>query len=78
MTEAAKQFLIKLADLVEEYATEFYYTNNDDGIHISVGGEPDFFVGFSLDPTELRKAATSNALSSAAAVGGRLRRNVRA
>ena len=60
MTEAAKQFLIKLADLVEEYATEFYYTNNDDGIHISVGGEPDFFVGFSLDPTELRKAATSN------------------
>lgn len=60
MAEAAKQFLIKLADLVEEYAAEFYYTNNDDGIHILVKDGPDCFIGHSLEPNELRKAATSN------------------
>jgi len=33
-----KEFLLKLADLCEEYDAEFGYTNEDNGVHISVDG----------------------------------------
>jgi len=43
------EFLLKLADLCDEYKAEFTYTNGDDGIHILVNDEP-VFVGFLLQP----------------------------
>lgn len=38
LTTKQKQFLLKLADLCDEYQAEFSYTNDDDGIHIGVDG----------------------------------------
>lgn len=38
------EFLEKLGRLCDDYSAEIYYTNEDDGIHISIFGE-DIFVG---------------------------------
>lgn len=55
--ELDKEFLLKLADLCEEYGATFDYTTEDDGIHISVDGGREVFVGHLLDaPKELRDA----------------------
>ena len=65
MSEAAatirdKEFLLRLADLCEEYKATFAYTVDDDGIHITVDGGRQVFVGFLLDaPEELRKACAA-------------------
>jgi len=45
LNERQKEFLKKLRELCMEYKPEFYYTKNDDGIHISMG-EEEVFVGF--------------------------------
>lgn len=51
--------LVELADLIEKYDVRFDYTIADDGIHIHIAGKDDCFVGFYLDPAELRKAANA-------------------
>ncbi len=57
MNEIDKEFLLKLATLCEEYDASFCYTTDDDGIHISVDGGREVFVGFLIDaPSELRDA----------------------
>lgn len=55
----AQQFLLELAELIERHGgADFYYTNDDDGVHIQMDGDrDDCFVGFGLDPKELRAAA---------------------
>ena len=59
MNERQREFLLKLADLCEEYGAEFYYKNDDDGIHIGADGY-EVFVGYMLDPAkELRDAASA-------------------
>ena len=40
-----QEFLEKLHALIQEYDVEFEYTIDDDGIHISVGGD-ECFVGW--------------------------------
>ena len=40
-----KNFLFELAALIEKYEATFEYTNDDDGIHICIGGT-EVFVGF--------------------------------
>ena len=61
MPESKILFLERLADLCEEYDADIFYTNNDDGIHISLGGEDgeEVFVNsdFGNLAEELRKAA---------------------
>ncbi len=62
MTDPRKLFLQKLADLCSEYDANIYYTNDDDGIHICLGGDDVFvgfggFGGFGELSKELRKAA---------------------
>lgn len=59
MNMKAQQFLLELADLIERYdGADFYYTTDDNGIHIKLGSdEEDCFVGFGLDPKALRQAA---------------------
>ncbi len=63
MPDSRKLFLQKLADLCSEYDAHIYYTTDDDGIHICIGGDDidgeDVFVGFWFgDFSEtLRKAA---------------------
>ena len=39
MNERQREFLLKLADLCEEYGAEFSYKNDDDGIHIGADGK---------------------------------------
>jgi len=58
MDKRSEEFLLKLADLIEEYKTELYYTVDDDGIHVDIGGScgPTIYVGF-LEPSDLRKVA---------------------
>ena len=57
-TEKQKEFLNKLADLVEQYDASFEYTTDDDGIHISVEGD-EVFGDFlhCQDAAELLRAA---------------------
>lgn len=56
MNAAHHEFLLKLADLTEQYNATFSYNRDDDGIHITVDGKL-VFVGFMFDPaTELREA----------------------
>ena len=38
-------FLLELAALVKKHEATFAYTNDDDGIHISVKGQ-EVFIGF--------------------------------
>ena len=45
MSDRDREFLKKLADLMEEYGARFMYTTSEDGIHISRDGE-DIFIGF--------------------------------
>lgn len=44
LTAKQKEFLLKLADLCEEYKADFYYTRDDNGIHVEVEGD-EIFVG---------------------------------
>lgn len=55
-----QDFLLDLANLIERHGgAEFYYTRNDDGVHIKIKGRPsDCFVGFDLAPENLRAAAS--------------------
>jgi hypothetical protein len=43
-----KVFLLELSSLMKKYRATMQYTNNDDGIHISVDGQ-EVFVGFLFD-----------------------------
>ena len=70
MEDIDKIFLTELANLVEKYDAHFYYTRHDDGIHIQTGDKADCFVGFDLDPNELRRVAAPNAQGKPPAVGG--------
>ncbi len=45
MDERDREFINKLADLMEEYRVEMFYTTDDDGIHIEIDGA-DVFQGF--------------------------------
>lgn len=66
-----KEFLLKLADLCEEYGATFGYTIDDDGIHISVDGGREVFVGYLFDaPKELRDAAGHNDRNHRPPAGG--------
>ena len=47
-------FLEKLADLCEQYDADFYYTIDDDGIHIIVDGN-ECFVGFCIGSAHFSK-----------------------
>jgi len=59
-TERQREFLLKLADLCDEYKVEITYTNDDDGIHILTNGEK-VFVGFiNASGAPLRQAASQN------------------
>ena len=53
-----KRFLVALADICEEYDATFYYTTDDDGIHIDLDDEEIFhdFMVFDL-PAILKTAA---------------------
>lgn len=53
-----KRFLVALADICEKYDATFFYTTDDDGIHIELGEEEIFceFMVFEV-PAELRAAA---------------------
>lgn len=53
MTARQKEFLLKLADLIEEYTAEISYTTDDDGVHVVVDGR-DIYHGFGPDPQEMR------------------------
>ena len=55
LTPHEKEFLTKLADLLDEYDASLTYTNEDDGIHIELQGT-EVFTGFMPDTEELRKA----------------------
>jgi hypothetical protein len=60
LTRKREEFLTKLADLCEQYNAGFFYTIDDDGVHISIDGD-DIFVGHLMDPvTEMRVAAYNN------------------
>ena len=50
-----KEFLTKLADLLDEYDASLTYTTNDDGIHVELQGT-EVFVGFMQDTDDLRQA----------------------
>jgi hypothetical protein len=58
MNKRQKRFLLQLADLCEKYNAEFNYTNNDDGIHITVD-EEEIYVGYLSDDftKDLREVA---------------------
>lgn len=59
LTDKDREFLLKLADLCEEYMADFGYTSQDDGIHIDLDGR-EVFVGWisqGSGPAELRAAA---------------------
>lgn len=59
LTDKDREFLLKLADLCEEYKAELGYTTSDDGIHVELGGREVFSGWFFQDsgPAELREAA---------------------
>lgn len=59
LTNKDREFLLKLADLCDEYKAEFEYTRDDDGIHISLDNRYVFcgFFMFNRGPAELRAAA---------------------
>jgi len=40
-----KEFLKKLATIIKEYDATFYYTIDDDGIHIDLAGK-EIYVGW--------------------------------
>lgn len=44
-TDRAREFLLKLADLCDEYKAEFTDTGDGDGIHITLDGR-EIFVGW--------------------------------
>lgn len=54
MKQRHKDFLGKLADLLEEYQADCGYTTDDDGVHFRVDGI-EVFVGF-LDSDSCVKA----------------------
>ncbi len=46
MTDKTIEFLTKLEALMGQYQAELFYTNDDDGIHVSLPGDdssPGFF-----------------------------------
>lgn len=58
MTDATKknrhdaiEFLTELAALFTKFDAEIEYTNDDDGIHISIAGQ-EVYVGHLLSPAE--------------------------
>jgi hypothetical protein len=59
MTDKDREFLLKLADLMEDHKASLRYTNRDDGIHIDLDGREVFLGWFFQDdaPAELRAAA---------------------
>ncbi len=58
MNQKQKDFLSKLADLCEEYSPDFFYTTDDDGIHIAVDSQK-IFIDYSITAETLREAATA-------------------
>jgi hypothetical protein len=56
-----EEFLYEFADLCEKHNVGLDYTNQDDGIHISVNGE-DVFVGFLFENAAdiIREAISGN------------------
>ena len=59
MSAQEKMFLNELADLVERFGATFRYTTGDDGIHVCLNDGDDIFIGFDLEPAELRAAAAT-------------------
>ncbi len=55
LTPHEKEFLTKLADLLDEYDASLTYTTGDDGIHVALQGTQ-VFAGFMDDTDELRTA----------------------
>jgi hypothetical protein len=51
-----KEFLTKLADLMDAYQASIMYTRDDDGAHIELTGK-EIFVGWLIDTRDLREAA---------------------
>lgn len=64
MNMRAQQFLLDLAELIEQHGgADFYYTTSDDGIHIKLDGDrEDCFVGFDLLPNRRRPGIGSRPL----------------
>jgi len=56
MENKERDFLLELAALIERYDAHFYYTTDDDGIHVALKGQADCAVSYFLDPKELRSA----------------------
>lgn len=56
ITPQQKEFLIKLADLMDAHQASMDFTNNEDGIHIELAGQ-EVFVGWLDDTGDLRAAA---------------------
>ena len=55
-------FLKELADLLEKYKAELFYTNDDDGIHALIGGDPSATrIGFTIngDTSNIRTLISS-------------------
>jgi len=55
MNNKQKDFLNKLADLCDVYKPEFFYTNDDDGIHIRIDNE-DIFIDYDITAETIRSA----------------------
>jgi hypothetical protein len=55
LTPHEKEFLTKLADLLDEYDASLSYTTADDGIHVDLQ-DTEVFAGFVHNTDELRKA----------------------
>ena len=56
MNDKQKEFLKKLADLMDEYNVTMGYTTDDDGIHLYMDSD-DFHKSWLADPAELRRDA---------------------
>lgn len=67
-TPRAKEFLAKLAILLDEYDASLGYTTDDDGIHVQVQGT-EVFVGHLTDGSALRVASGLPARAPGDALG---------
>ena len=55
MTDGDREFLLKLADLMESHKASFCYTTRDDGIHVELDGCEVFIGWFFEDNAPQRK-----------------------